>query len=133
MTRLEAACKIMSLGAKNKGAEVAEKQKAIDEAIEVLKTLNSINVQIHFTLPMLFNFAKWLKEDNMLQYDNKHLAEWFLSANGTKFQSLDVGELNTILTAITIAKEHTHISQPGHKRLAELDEKLNKIFKDYAG
>ena len=30
---------------------------------------------------LLLAFVKWLKEDDMLQYDDKHLVDWFLKAN----------------------------------------------------
>lgn len=30
---------------------------------------------------LLLAFVKWLKEDDMLQYDNKHLVDWFIKAN----------------------------------------------------
>ena len=30
---------------------------------------------------LLLAFVKWLKEDDMLQYDDKQLVDWFLKAN----------------------------------------------------
>ena len=30
---------------------------------------------------LLLTFVKWLKEDDMLRYEDKHLVDWFLKVN----------------------------------------------------
>jgi hypothetical protein len=78
MTLYETVGKIMSLGSKYKGATPGDKAKAINEGAEILNNYSKLNTKINITIPELTSFADWLKDDDMLKYDSKHLAEWFI-------------------------------------------------------
>ena len=48
--------------------------------------------------------------------------------NGCNFE---IGEINTLLTSLNIAKANTHESLPGHNRIKYLESKLEDIIENY--